>query len=330
MSGQTSHDTKMDCYKKLLNYTMDESICTGASTTACKDVFGMAKKDPTLCRTAECYADVAISLEDPTVCEISSGKSDCYYIVAITTNNADICEDIACSSNYQGYCYDRNNCFYQLAAKIGDYKLCDEIQGSIHYSYSHGLRGGGHYEIKTQGDCYAVVAISKNDSEICSNLKNDTYRDTCYFTVGAKQKDKESCNKVEGEVLIDYAEPTYFAFENSQKPAKRYKYHCLGFIGNPIEDCTDEPASLRDFCWDALAREKFLVDACENIDSETSRDSCLLFIGKESKNVAACEKITDTSVSDKCWYYMAMDKGIAHCKNIKDNGNREQCQFLAK
>ena len=96
----------------------------------------------------------------------------CIREVAIATDNQFICVKIdnQCdklnNQNTKNVCYNEKNvCYRELATKLNDYFLCDQIN-----------------------------IIVENDS---------IYKDGCYYTIGTNQKNLNACKKIENSALKD-------------------------------------------------------------------------------------------------------------------------------
>lgn len=186
---------KEDCYHSVAIDLGNVSMCDEISNQTWKELCysGLALKtqDPSLCNklsntkgVEQCLSSVADSVE---TCEsiissqyASKYKNECFFKLAQSTNNTEVCELI--SIDYQESIYSstyrQDDCYFGIAKKDMDYKICSNISDS-----------------KTKNRCYQEVGILSSDPEACSKIVGYQLGGwLCYKDIAVEKKDISICN----------------------------------------------------------------------------------------------------------------------------------------
>lgn len=111
----------------------------------------------------ECYVTLATDEEDPSMCGLSSHdgvKYQCYAILAERLGSRDLCDQIPLASlDHQEL---RDICISDVAKKILNYVVCDEIQ-------TMGLRDS----------CYAKIGQETKNTTLCEKIQDPGLRSMC-------------------------------------------------------------------------------------------------------------------------------------------------------
>lgn len=95
--------------------------------------------------------------EDEDVVETWSSRYSCYKDLAISKNDARICEKIPKRDNLTKIKY---RCYHDIAIKNNDLALCEKAES---------------------GHCYGVIGGETGDPNLCANLKENRMIVDCYF-----------------------------------------------------------------------------------------------------------------------------------------------------
>jgi hypothetical protein len=110
-----------------------------------------------------CYAALATKHEDVSICNAASHEGmryQCYAIYAERRSNPDVCEEIPPkSADYIGL---RDVCISDVAEKVGDFTLCEEVQ-------TQGLRDS----------CYWKIAKKTGDTSLCEKIQDKVLKSGC-------------------------------------------------------------------------------------------------------------------------------------------------------
>jgi hypothetical protein len=94
-----SSNKRYICYSKLDKLSYEPEICDY--------LFEKEEKEGGVILSPDCFAQLAVEINDPSVCErITNYKiSSCYYNIAQLTNNSEICNLITTSEDMKRVCY---------------------------------------------------------------------------------------------------------------------------------------------------------------------------------------------------------------------------------
>lgn len=133
---------------------------------------------------AECAVTIAVKTKDPSVCEqlpkgFGSVQEDCYYKLALSTGDINLCDKA-----------DNVGCYQMLTSK-DDYEACGNLpQDASMYCYANFLcnisdLGPGCYnELENRYSEVITRALSENNSLICEELGN--VKQICYYKFAKK------------------------------------------------------------------------------------------------------------------------------------------------
>ncbi|MCK4429607.1 MAG: hypothetical protein KAU95_04475 [Candidatus Aenigmarchaeota archaeon] len=222
--------TRRYCEEEILLKSGDPASCGQLSDESwrneCYFKFAMDRMNSTFCEKAgssadNCYYNLAIKLNDPSICDMTVGenKAKCYGTIAIRTNNITLCGEI--EEGFKGYgnkiyCEEkilinsgdpasceklvdewmRNKCYYKIAIDKLNSTFCEKA-GSSDKSNSY------------ESSCYYDLAMKLNDPSICAMLEEkseihvttELFTSACFFKLALKLKDISLCENV-NDVLI--------------------------------------------------------------------------------------------------------------------------------
>ncbi|MEA1962891.1 MAG: hypothetical protein U9M94_01480, partial [Patescibacteria group bacterium] len=132
----------------------------------CREMIAYRTNNVELCaRNKNCVIALAVKTNEYDLCEELSNYmavKDCKMTVAVKNKNLDV-GDFCLNSNLEA----ENNCFFNLAVKIGDEKYCKKIKN----------KEFGEILDVTNDKCFLRLAQTAADMNICNNIKDEPTRD---------------------------------------------------------------------------------------------------------------------------------------------------------
>jgi PBP1b-binding outer membrane lipoprotein LpoB len=145
--------------------------------------------DPTVCdqlglsASSECYNQLATSAQDPTICEsikTSTQRDSCIYNYVLdnsdTISDWSICDDLTPGSSDAEYCY------YTAAMSTDSTNYCDKLSANA-ITY-------------TLADCYGNVAFDTGAPTLCKSLSKQSDSDECYYYYATSAANTSTCNYI--------------------------------------------------------------------------------------------------------------------------------------
>ena len=167
---EMSGEQKDSCYigRAAINY--DETQCELIGSVAFKD---------------DCFLKVAVDGGKADVCEnLTSGKSECYSILAQQYRDARLCERIPNSKEICMNAYLRKDSSNCLQADFYT-RQCNEAVAFNDSAYCSGI-------VNFTEDCYLGVAIDTNNAQLCEKLVIS--QDHCYYQIAINTSNTNICN----------------------------------------------------------------------------------------------------------------------------------------
>lgn len=182
-------------------------------------------------------------------------REDCYYAIAVDTNNAKLCESIIDG---------RTDCYLEIAEKLGNEEICE--------------KANFEYEI-------CLEAARKKDESLCKQVSVDAM-DYCSRAAfpGCTNAEMEGCNDSgdsfpPGDVnecsrIMDYRGICYYRVATAnEKPSL----------------CEKAPENARNECYSQIGIASNKPSAC-NLAGEL-RDNCITWIAINTNNLELCSEI---------------------------------------
>ncbi|MFC2153969.1 hypothetical protein ACFLRC_00615 [Candidatus Altiarchaeota archaeon] len=145
------------------------------------------KQDPSICgkigdhiQQEMCYTDVALALNDSSICENihEDSKHVCYQDFA-SRYDPSICDEKLSSTQ------SKDSCYSYVAGARQEPLFCEKItQQSI------------------KDSCYLSTPDYHNpDPAVCGKMMDETWRDKCYKSTAKKLADPSLCEKIQNDSL---------------------------------------------------------------------------------------------------------------------------------
>ena len=158
------------CYVGRATVNYDETKCDAIESVAIKD---------------GCFLKVAIDGGKADVCEnLTSGKSECYSILALKQKDPRLCESIPKSREICLDAYrkkDSGNC---LEADFYT-RQCNEAVAFNDISYCEGI-------VDFSEECYLSIATETNNADLCAKIT--VSQDHCYYQIAINTNNVNICN----------------------------------------------------------------------------------------------------------------------------------------
>lgn len=125
-----------------------------------------------------CVLELALNTSNSDYCDViknTNWQTWCYTDLAEQTNNVDLCDNL--EDNY------RNHCVKNIAINLINENLCPS--GSV-----------------AADECFRMIAINKNDSNICTSVVDVNQRNQCYSEISINTYDVELCKKITYDVEL--------------------------------------------------------------------------------------------------------------------------------
>jgi len=153
-NSMTFTDDRDNCFDSLASETNDGNYCIKISNDShkanvCLKNAGIANNDVSLCSM--------IVITDPQPWD------DCFYEIATSINDANLCVQI----KSQETMFD---CVYEVAVSLGSLSICDVFPQSYYLSYS---------KYKIAHLCYKNYSIEKDDIFICDSIPDYNLNQAC-------------------------------------------------------------------------------------------------------------------------------------------------------
>ncbi len=237
----------------------------------------------------------------------------------------------------------------QSSTTIQMQKVDDEISISSNTLDCHRIA-----ERNKMDFCYNQYADENNDLSTCNKISNTYWMQDCYRTLSMRLDDKTGCEKINSSKwnkwCIKYHE---------SKPDTNSKTTEISLKEKPggIVDC-NKKTSFDDLNL-CLARKHMDHTYCLKINQSLAKDVCISMVAKKTKDRSLCElikvtgsRINPTSQRDLCYLDVAtiikdqticelitvpsykqrcigeLSKGIDHCEEHADPGQKDVCYLL--
>ena len=175
------------CYRSVAEKNGDDSSCSKINDdwqrAKCYQIIGEIKKDPKICQKINYDANknscLGIALNDISKCGDEEGgdeKYHCYAEVAKSKNDLSICEKIIAPSDEYDYGYRKDYCILGVAKLRKDSSLCDKIndldyKSSCYLDITDKIDIDFCYKKSISIDaCYAKLALQEKDFSLCSKI----------------------------------------------------------------------------------------------------------------------------------------------------------------
>lgn len=157
-------------------------------------------------------------------------------------------------------------------------------------------------------NCLSRIYPKLEEPEKCSEIKDESYRNSCYGRAAISSGKHEYCEKAGGK----------FSIENC--------YADIGADTGNLELC-DKAGSSRASCYGEVAVDEESLYVCEKLPKGYDKDHCLLKFAQGTDNKDVCARILDdTSSRDSCFSHFGMKgEDPAFCDNINDERMRDDC-----
>lgn len=126
---------------------------------------------------ADCIEEVAEETENVDLCEYSSNKDNCYYIVIsnLMFKNK-IPKDITICDRAGS---EKERCYGSVAVMTENINICETLLGF------------------NKDSCFVRFALAHSDETACEKIENvkENTKEGCYSMIAVKKKDSSLCNK---------------------------------------------------------------------------------------------------------------------------------------
>jgi hypothetical protein len=240
-------------------------------------------------------------------------KSNCLKSIAEKTGNYELCSQINRTEA-------RNNCYFWVAKKTNNKKLCELIDP--------------YYTTTTIENCYSHFAI--NNTDLCSELKNDYDKFNCYYKVTEKNNDEENCKKIKYEVNENCNQ-----LLNIPGSEECHQNQLLGEIESKcwiliakakknVNICRQINNKNKKGLWNCLKRTGEIhadISICDEIEIDGEREACITFIAKNSTNLSICDQDFKYPIfKNSCIFSIAQNNDDELiCEKISETKMREEC-----
>ncbi len=282
-----SEETKEYCYLLAAKASKDETICqeikshyvhgSGNARYACYEEIASIKNDIQICNNVgtenlgmgqtknRCIARVLGQQKDDSQCDMISSLDDrnqCYYHIALLTNNIDICKKITRHELGSPIVY---NCYEGIAGNTGNINICNLAPG-------HVLSGCMYRGLEYIKD--------KKDVSLCGKIEDMKYAKKCYNAL---------INDDNVESLCD------LALTENAKTMCRY----ISDIFKLCRQANDKPKCYMDMGIknnDLLMCDNALVSEIER----EYKLNCYIIVAKNTNNKSICDDM-EVAGKDRCY-----------------------------
>jgi len=200
---------------------------------------------------------------------------------AVAKGDISMCDELNTTNNPTRI----DNCYAQVAAKIGDESICPKID-----------------DARYKDSCYKEVGIKNKNSELCKSVKNEFEQENCFSQIAIAKKDKSICNDITN---------------SGQKTLCLYNY---AKATNDVKVCKEDiqDSIYKDECFRAVGIGTKSDALCKEIVDEGKRNDCYYQIAIVTDGNLLCNKITTVSIKDDCFLKIALArKDAQQCSNIE-------------
>ena len=194
-------DTKIECYKNLLQEKRDVSVCQDINNSYIKNV---------------CYSNFALITKDYSICEkhvveknvVSKEKDSCYINIATSKGNVVFCEElldrILVTSCYSTFAIKENDTTYCTRLRFDTinkpvYVLVSSENNVISQTIYASERDNCYYSF---GDD-ATRHLEKDKLYVCEKIDNMDIKNNCYIEFAIRLDDKSICNNIFDKKIKD-------------------------------------------------------------------------------------------------------------------------------
>jgi hypothetical protein len=177
-----------------------------------------------------CYEAVAQEKKEDNICS-KQGMGNTGICVALANNSINLCYSSTDSEFNQ-------ECVIRIAEKNNDPNLCYKIQKQDYYSkinrniycisniailtknefvcsYIKDIGDNKDARIQDYQDwCYYSVAYDKEETQVCSNIKDKPTKDSCYWDLAKIKKDPSVCSLIMDKTWVNYCIKSLDLFKN--------------------------------------------------------------------------------------------------------------------
>ncbi len=177
-----------------------------------------------------------------------NSESQCYYNMALEKNSLMIC-------NFVHDDFSQSICYTKIASLRGDTSLC----------YKKFTLDGSTNNIASLNGCLSNVAQAKNDSSICSDIKDEYLLNECFSKIAYNINNAELCSqtttdKDEGQCLLSIAR-----------------------IRNDMTICESiQYQEKKDSCYYNFALDRKESSLCKKIINPSTYNYCLMYAGNKT------------------------------------------------
>lgn len=198
-------------------------------------------------------------------CETTHPRANCYYGVAIVTNDYTFCE-----GNWSMDGFSKDQCYLNFQIFTSNPEVCKKISNE---------------NTNLKGECYSNSAVNKKDLNYCELIINDSGRgskDDCYENYAWRYKDTNICEKVK---LINGYHPSRDCCYNdiamdllNSSICDKINLETARYNKTLAQDCSKEK------CQNGISRKNELK-ACEKVKDELEINKCYNNISKKYENI---------------------------------------------
>jgi len=228
---------------------------------------------------------------------------------------------------------DMLNFAYELGIEVADLEFCDKFR-----SFRHNFLGA----------CYAGVAISTDDPELCDNAPPQDSISLCYGILAYVNKDISLCeNVIEMHratcfLRAGYGIKDYEICENTELPKNENPYNnfdpldtCKIGVGLVMKDssiCEEVKTEINEVnknnCYTRMAVETKDVSLCDKMESP---GHCYENVALSRRDISICDKYTDSYHKSNCINpVIAHNPDIKICETLLWNVHKLYCQIKRK
>ena len=264
---------KDKCYSTVAIGKNNSSICDNIKDKhikgGCLKHIAVAKGNAKLCDDIEdqslktaCLMQVAVEIGDVAPCNYvgSPEQSECYKLVAIKTQDIELCDEI-----YLEKSNIKNECIIQIAIALNNPTLCERIKDD-----------------ENKDNCKKWISEDTgSDMSLCSEITDKKKKESCIKNIATQYNKPELCKDL--EIYKDICLKDV-AFRNSQSS-----------ICNELDDTQ----KIYD-CHFKIARDKKDASYCLTITKAGTKEKCIHNMAVTYKDVKVCANIQDVVLKNKC------------------------------
>lgn len=233
---------------------------------------------------ADCISEIAVLKKDKNICDelpdfFGNVLEDCYAKLAISTNDLTLCEKTI------GTAMD-NACYATIVGKNKDpVQLCKTLSGLV---FTYCVKNIDCEKTDDVVACSAFVVEEQTSPEICEYQLNDAKKTDCYTELAIRLNNKNLCFKAQEVVCL-----TKFAIEKKEfeicELTQDSCYREYGRFYNQTDMCSKMKESLNvDSCFKEFAMKENDTRLCNKIKDDTTKKVCYSSIAYQLKDDSLC------------------------------------------